>query len=116
MPKAKVNDPNKPVKRVRPALTDESIETQMIGMAYDLVRQRLLDGTASSQETTHFLKLGTEKARLENKLLAAQAEMALAKKEALQSQKRTEELFADAIKAFKSYSYNGSGDDDDEEE
>ena len=114
MAKAKINDPNHTPKRVRPALSDEAIETELIGMAYDLVRKRFLDGTASSQETTHFLKLGTEKARLENKLLAAQAEMALAKKEALQSQKRTEELFADAIKAFKTYSYNGQDDDEDE--
>jgi hypothetical protein len=71
-----------------------------------------MDGTASSQETTHFLKLGTEKAKLENKLLEAQAEMALAKKEALQSQKKTEEMFAEAIQAFRRYS--GQGEEHDE--
>lgn len=99
-------------KLVRPALTDEGQENQMIALAYDLVRQRLIDGTASSQETTHFLKLSSTKAKLENKLLEAQTEMAIAKKEALQSQKKSEELFREAIKAFRNY----SGQDDPNED
>ena len=58
--------PTSGVKRKpRPALTPEARENQLISMAYDLVEQRLLDGTATSQETTHFLKLGSTKARLE---------------------------------------------------
>ena len=101
-----------PKKPGRPAITPEAREQQLIALAVDLVEQRLIDGTASSQETTHFLKLATSKSRLENQLLAAQTEMALAKKEALQSQKHTEELFAEAIKAFKTYS--GHGDSDEE--
>ena len=65
-------------REVRPALTPEARENQMIALAVDLVEQRLLDGTASSQETTHYLKLGSMKNRLEmqkleeeNKLLRA---------------------------------------------
>lgn len=88
---------------IRPGLTPEADENQMIALAINLVKQRLIDGTASSQETTHYLKLATPKARLENKLLEAQAEMAIAKKEALESQKRSEEMFREAIAAFKSY-------------
>ena len=83
----------------------------MIAYAMDLVEQRLLDGTASSQETTHFLKLATSKARLENQLLEAQAQMAIAKKEVLQSQKRYDEQLAEAMKAIRTY--NGFGDPDD---
>lgn len=98
-------------KKIRPALGTEAREQQLISLAVDLVEQRLLDGTASSQETTHFLKLASTKAKLENKLLEAQAEMAIAKKEALQSQKRSEEMFAEAIKAFRTYSGGGSSDD-----
>lgn len=88
----------------RPGLTPEADENQLIALAMDLVERRLRDGSASSQETTHFLKLATTKARLENKLLEAQTEMAIAKKEALESQKRSEEMFREAIAAFKSYS------------
>ena len=52
-------------RKVRPALNPEARENQLIALAVDLVEQRLLDGTASSQETTHFLKLGSMKNQLE---------------------------------------------------
>lgn len=108
MRKGKVVSPSSSkTSKIRPALTPEADENQMISLAMDLVRQRLIDGTASSQETTHFLKLATNKARLENQLLEAQTEMAIAKKEALQSTKRMEELYVDAINAMKRYSGNG---------
>ena len=61
----KVKSSSEPVKKIRPALTPEARENQMISLAMDLVEQRLLNGTASSQETTHFLKLGTAKEKLE---------------------------------------------------
>lgn len=98
-------------KKVRPALSPEARENQLISLAVDLVEQRLLDGTASSQETTHFLKLATTKARLEKEILEKQKDLIVAKTEALDSQRRSEELFAEAIKAFKSYSGQGDGDE-----
>lgn len=96
-----------PKRRQKPSLDPEVRENQLIALAIDLVEQRLLDGTASSQETTHFLKLATQKSRLENKLLEAQASLAVAKKEKVESDKRTEELFAEAIAAFRNYSGQG---------
>ena len=104
MAKVTPTKPSDSVKNHRPALTPEARENQLIALAVDLVEKRLIEGTASSQETTHFLKLATTKSRLENKLLEAQTEMAIAKKEALESQKRSEEMFREAIAAFKSYS------------
>lgn len=101
----------KPVKPLRPPLTPEAKEQQMISLAMDLVEQRLLDGTASSQETTHFLKLASSKARLELEKLRTENELAQAKTEALQSAKRMEELYANAINAMKRY--GGHGDDND---
>ena len=109
----KSNSSDSPKPKIRPALSPEARENQLISLAVDLVEQRLIDGTASSQETTHFLKLATTKAKRENELLKAQAEMAIAKKEALQSQKRSEEMFEEAIKAFKNY--NGQGETDEED-
>lgn len=100
-----------PRKRHKPALDPEVRENQLISLAVDLVERRLIEGTASSQETTHFLKLASRKSRLENELLAAQTEMAIAKKEALQSQKRQEEMFAEAIRAFRNYSGQGEPDE-----
>ena len=111
MPKAKTSSSSEPSQRTRPPLTPEARENQMISLAIDLVEKRLREGTASSQETTHFLKLASSKGRLENKLLEAQAEMAIAKKEAIQAQKRSDEMFDKAIKAFKTYSGHGDVDD-----
>ena len=99
-------------RKIRPALTPEARENQMIALAVDLVEQRLLDGTASSQETTHFLKLGSMKNRLEMEKLQEENRLLKARTEALQSAKRVEELYSEAIKAMRRYS--GQGRDDDE--
>lgn len=112
MRKVKSNTSNTQQKR-RPAIDPEARQGQLIALAIDLVEKRLIEGTASSQETTHFLKLATNEARLKDKLLEAQTEMALAKKEQLQSQKRVEELYSQALKAMKNYS--GQGDEDEYE-
>lgn len=58
MPKAKTSSSGSS-KKMRPALTPEARENQMISLAVDLAEQQLRDGTASSQVITHFLKLGT---------------------------------------------------------
>ena len=93
-------------RKVRPALTPEARENQMI----DLVERRLIEGTASSQETTHFLKLATAKAKLENQILEAERELKTAKTESIRSEKKIEELYSNAISAMKRY---GGHDDDD---
>lgn len=93
----------KSAKKMRAALTPEARENQMIALAMNLVEQRLLDGTASSQETTHFLKLGTEKARLEREKLMEENKLLKAKTEQIESAKRIESLYEDAMKAFKGY-------------
>ena len=41
----------------RPASSPEAQEQYMINLAMTLVERRLQEGTASSAETTHFLKL-----------------------------------------------------------
>lgn len=113
MVKTKTGSSSGTKRQMRPAITPEAQESQMISLAMDLVKQRLLDGTASSQETTHFLKLGSSKAVLERDKLLEENKLLKAKTEALQSQQRTEELIANAMKAFKSYNgYNGEDDDD----
>lgn len=99
-------------RKIRPALTPEARENQLIALAVDLVEQRLLDGTASSQETTHFLKLGSTKNRLEMEKLQEENRLLKAKTEALQSAKRVEELYSEAIKAMRRYSGQGDPDED----
>ena len=115
MAKVKTTSSIEPKKKLRPALTPQSRENQMISLAMDLVEQRLRDGSATSQETTHFLKLGSEKERLEREKLAEENKLLKAKTEALQSQKKTEELFEEAIRAMRSYSGHGGEVDEDED-
>lgn len=101
-------------RKMRPALSPEARENQMISLAMDLVEKRLIEGTASSQETTHFLKLATNKARLEMRRLELDNELTQAKTESIRAQKRSDELFAEAIKAFKTYSGGGRADEEED--
>jgi hypothetical protein len=97
-------------KRRRPALSPESRENQLISYATDLAEKQLIEGTASSQVITHFLKLGTTKMQLEKEKLANENELLRAKKDAIQSDQKNGELYENAINAFKKYSGHG-GDD-----
>ena len=112
MKKVKPTSAKTEPRKIRPALTPEARENQMIALAVDLVEQRLLDGTASSQETTHFLKLSSMKNRLEMEKLQEENRLLKARTEALQSAKRVEELYSEAIKAMRRYSGQGSDDDE----
>lgn len=102
------------VKTIRPALTPEARENQLISLAVDLAERQLQDGTASSQVITHYLKLGTSKEKIEKEILEKQKDLITAKTEALKSAKRVEELYAKAIKAMRSYSGQDDIDGDDE--
>ena len=98
----------------RPALSPEARENQMISYAVDLAEKQLIEGTASSQVITHFLKLATTKAQLEKEKLAKENELLTAKTEAIQSAQRIEELYENAINAMKQYSGHGSDEPNDE--
>lgn len=102
-------------RNIRPALTPEARENQLIYLATELAEQQLRDGTASSQVITHYLKLGSSKERLEKEIRLKEKDLLDAKTEALKSAKHVEELYAEAIKAMRKYSGNG-GDEDEEEE
>ncbi len=97
--------------RSSPPLTQEARETQLISLAQDLAEQRLRDGTASAQEITYYLRLGSQRDRLEREMLEEKNKLLAAKTEMIKSAERTEQLYAEAIKAFRMY----GGDGDDEE-
>ena len=85
-------------------MTPEARENQCISLAVDLAEQQLRDGTASSQVIAHFLKLGSTRASLEKEKLARENELLRAKTESLESEKRVEALYEEAINAMRSYS------------
>ena len=93
------------------AFTPESREDQLISLAVNLAEKQLAEGTASSQVITHYLKLGSTKERLEKQMMAEQIKLLTAKTEALKSAKHIEELYAEAMEAFKGYSGQTSYDE-----
>ena len=97
----------------RPATTLEGRENQVISMAVDLAEGQIRDGTASSQIITHYLKLGSTRERLEQEKMVRELELMAAKIEALESNKRIEELYTEAIEAMRIYAgQDPSGEDD----
>lgn len=98
--------------RGRPATTPEEREEELINLAIDLAEQQLLDGTASTQVIVHYLKLGSTRGMTEQKMLEKKTELLTAQTESLNSNRRVEELYANAMKAMQRYS--GMGDKDEE--
>ena len=91
-------------KRRPPALTPEARENQLIAAATNLAEEQILNGTASNQIILHYLKLGSSKGRLENDKLREENKLLKAKTENLESQKRVEELYTEAVNAMRLYS------------
>lgn len=94
-----------------PATTPEARENQMIALAVDAAEKQILAGTASSQVITHYLKLGTSRERLEKQKLSSEVELLRMKTEAIESGKRMEELYSEAINAMRGYGGFDSNED-----
>ena len=106
-----VNATNK-VKR-RAAMSPEARENQLISEAVDLAEEQIINGTASSQVITHFLKLGSMKERLEREKLQNENELLKAKVKNLESAERSEEMYRKVINAMREYSGNDIDYDED---
>lgn len=105
MPKRNITDEEP--RRLRPGLTPESREKQLCALAVDLAEQQLLNGTASSQIITHYLKLASPNAQLEREILEEQKKLIKAKTEQIEATKNMDEMYNQAIEAMKRYSGNG---------
>lgn len=91
------------VKQRRPATTQEARERQLISDAYDLAEKQIADGTVSAQVLSHFLKLGSEREKLEREKLKLEARVLTSRAEQIDSGKRMEELYGQAIEAMREY-------------
>lgn len=107
---AKVSAPVS-TKKMRPALTPDSRENQLISLAVDCAEKQMREGTASSQVIVHYLKLGSSKERREREKLEEEIKLLRAKTEAMKSAKVVEELYTEAINAMKTYSGHGDVDE-----
>lgn len=104
MAKGKVTSLNQPRTKRQPALmSQEARMSKLTSMALDLVEERLRNGTATSQETTYFLRYHGREADLKEQLLEKQVQLMEAKAESLKAQQKSEELYSKAIEAMRSY-------------
>lgn len=103
MPKSDTSKSDSPIKRP-PATTPEGREQQLIALAMEATEKRIRNGTASAQELVHFLKAGSPTAKLERQILEKQKELLAAKTAAIDSQRRVEELYTNALSAMRAYS------------
>jgi EAL domain-containing protein (putative c-di-GMP-specific phosphodiesterase class I) len=99
------------LRKMRPAMTPEARENQLVSLAVDLAEKQLMEGTASAQVITHYLKLGSSKERIEQEILEKQKDLIDAKTQALRSAQRIEELYTDALAAMQRYSGQGDSRD-----
>lgn len=111
MKKVKSSNSSESSRKMRPAMTPEARENQLVSLAVDLAEKQLIEGTASSQVITHYLKLGSTKERIEKEILEKQKELIEAKTDSLKSGKRIEELYANALNALRSYSGQSDAED-----
>lgn len=102
MAKLRNSNASEPSKRP-PATTPEGRENQLVSMAVDLAEKQIREGTASAQVISHYLKLGSSREKLEQQRLSMENVVLQAKAEQLASQKRVEELYADALSAMRQY-------------
>lgn len=90
--------------KLPPAKTLEARENQLISKAMDLVEQRIEAGTASAQEVTHFLKLGTVREQLERDKIRREIQFMDAKEEQMKSGEASAQIAAEALAAMRRYS------------
>lgn len=86
-----------------PSLNPQSRENQLINKAVSLAEKQLEDGTASAAVITHFLKLGTERERLERDILERQSKFLEAKASSIEHAKDAENLAKEAVAAMQTY-------------
>ena len=103
----RANDPNAKQSRRPPARTPEDRENQLIALATDLAEKQMKEGTASSQDITHYLKLGSTSEKLAQQYKQEEINLLRIRAETIASQRRHEELMTDALQAFKAYSGQG---------
>ena len=92
------------VSKIRPSISPEVREQRMIDLALDCAERQMQDGSASPSVITHFLKLATEKERLEREKLESEAALKRAQVEAIRSEKDMTAMYDRAIKAMSIYS------------
>lgn len=98
-----------------PAATLEDREAQLVHAAMNLVEFRMHSGSASAQETVHFLRLGSVKNQLEQDRLRSENLVLQTRVKEMESRTSTEGAAAAALNAFRGYSGEVPIEDDEDD-
>lgn len=88
----------------RRARSPEARENQLMDLAVDLAEKQLSEGTASAMLITHYVRMASQKARLEQEKLQKEIEFLRAKTDAYEADRRSDEKYERALRAFSLYS------------
>lgn len=102
--KQSTSNPKRKKRRQAPGRTLAAREKQLVNAAIDLAERQIANGTATSQVLTHFLKLGSVTEQIAREKAENEVILLKAKAEALESEKRVEELYKEALQAMREYS------------
>lgn len=97
---------------ITPAINDEDQESKLISLAFSQAQKELEEQSASSQVVTHFLRLGSQRAKIELQKLTLENQLL---EEKIISERRNQDL-SDSVQqvlaALKSYTYTPPGEED----
>lgn len=96
--------------------SSDSREKVMIDLAMDAVEERIRSGKASASEYVHFLKLGTEQAKLEREKLRQENKLLEAKTQSIEQSAEMREIIDKAMEMFSIYHGDVEYEDEDYEE
>jgi len=114
---ARGSSSGEPKKKRAPANSPEEQENRMIYYANQMAEEQLRNGTAPPSLVLHYVKLGTEREKmdLEKEILKSNKRLLEARADQIDSSKRNEELYERAIDAMRRYS-GGTVNNGDEED
>lgn len=95
---------------ITPPMNDEALENKLVALAFEQAKAQMQEGHASSQIVTHFLRLGSIKAKIELEKLELENRLLEERIQAEQAGQKLNEMFGEVLAALKSYSYAPPGD------
>lgn len=100
---SKNDKPRKTTPKAPAAMDPENRLQQLSGIALDRIEERMLNGKATGAELIFMAKFADPERFFKQDKIATETELLVSKKQAIDSGKNTEKLYADAINAMKHY-------------
>lgn len=107
MARRKKDDPEEEMRALRDRQeprTPQDQENLLITLAMKRAEQQLMEGTASSQVITHYLKLGTSREKLEQEKIRHETELLSTKKTSIEAAESIDAKIKEAVEMFGIYS------------